>query len=222
MASKLAILTPFWRRYELSSKMMRHTHAVALEVSDSVDIELVGVISEQKYVGMCSRYGWRQTWAENEPRPSKNHKALAWIGNYLKPDGVLVLGSDDFADAAYLRAAIDAMKRGVDLWGVRDIVFENGKTGERVHWQGYPEDSPRHGETIGAGRMLSRKFLDACGWAPWDGATSASMDGAMMRTFNARQKASRLRSESTTLAEIGAQLVDVKTDESLTGWERVT
>lgn len=219
---RLVIQTPFWKRYELSSQMMRHTHTLALEVSDRIDVELVAVISEQKYVGMAARYGWRSTWAENGHLGTKGNHGMAWTGTTLYPDGVLMLGSDDFADAAYVRAAGDALQRGVDLWGVRDIVFENGTTGQRVHWQGYPQGSGREGETLGAGRMLSRKFLDACQWAPWQADQSRAMDASMLATFDRLAKGCGLRHEATELEAIGAQLVDVKTDESLTSWDAVS
>ena len=211
---RIVVQTPFWQRYALSEAQMDHMVALREAVKPEIQLRLHAVISEDEYIEMCFARLYIPIMTANLPLGRKGNVGMRY-NERSQPDGVLMLGSDDFIDEAYLRAAVEALQAGIDIWGVADIYFYRPDTKAMIHWPGYPASSPRYGEPIGAGRMLSRKFLDACDWAPWAPNQSAAMDFSMMETF---KSLAGLTLGTTTLASIGAFMCDVKTGTNQTGW----
>jgi hypothetical protein len=44
---------------------------------------------------------------------------------------------------------------------------------------GYPKDNPRYNETLGAGRVLSKRLLENLNYNPWKDGLSKGLDGSM-------------------------------------------
>jgi len=160
---RLTVVTPFWRRYEIGERMMARVAALRDELAGEVELSAIAVISENRWITPAARNGWSVVWAENDVRVRKVKVGVAMAGAEIRPDAVLVLGSDDFVCAGYVRAGLAAVAEGVDVWGVTDFYALDGD--ELWRWPGY--EGWRAGEPVGAGRFYGRRLLDRIAWNPW-------------------------------------------------------
>ncbi len=148
--------------------------------------------------------------ADNEPLGAKWNAGMDSL-RALDVDGVLVLGSDDLINEGLLSAWRTELKAGTPLAGLLDLFVVRRGDSRALYWPGYPE-GPRFGETVGAGRLLSAELLDRVDWRPWPDEVNRRLDGAMMTRLRRVAPDLVARERRVGMQEIGAVLVDVKTD----------
>jgi hypothetical protein len=98
----------------------------------------------------------------------------------FNPDAVLFVGSSDWVSHNWFTL----MQPHVETRGFAGVpgcyladVSENIRL---CHWKGYKKQRPeRADETIGIGRMLSRRLLDAMQWQPFNPILNNSLDRSM-------------------------------------------
>lgn len=211
---KLAIVTAFWQREEVTRAFCQHYRDLRDELASRVDVLLCAAHSQDEaYLDRIDASGWETVFAENRPLVQKFNAAVDLVTRDF--DAVLVTGSDDFIDAAYVLWAVEQVRRGYELIGARDIYFWRRSTGEGIHWPGY--HGPREGEPIGAGRVLSAELLDRWMWKPWPDCGDRGLDGAMWH----RAEVVSARTLCAPLVEIGGMMVDVKDEGNLTAWQSI-
>lgn len=140
-----------------------------------------------------------------------SHKAQVSLDKArpLKTDAVIMMGSDDYIDAAAMNL-IQRLLIDHDYICFSDCYFDDRGTWYR--WPGYPAEHPRHGEPVGAGKVIRRDLLDKIDWQVWTKHRPGSVD---------REAHAMLSSKCTSMAVInckrdGVMLVDVKDSYSRT------
>lgn len=122
-------------------------------------------------------------------------------------DAVCIMGSDDFASQDYWSAALKRIAGGEKRpFGIRWCYMLNAETGQMGK---FPMGDPRR--AVGCGRFYPSSALDLVDWKLWTVAREKGLDGA---------SESRLAEVGLTLdaVELPGFLVDVKTFESMHGW----
>lgn len=127
---------------------------------------------------LCEKLGAIWVNAANKPLGQKWNAAFLKAKEY-SPDAVLYVGSSDWLSDNW----IDAMRRYVEEYGITGVpgchFGDIKKSGQIriVYWPGYVGE--RANESIGIGRMLSKKLLDLIDWQPFDPEKDRSMDASM-------------------------------------------
>ena len=146
------------------------------------DVEFVVAVAGSEGVE-CEKfvqsYGFHYVETPNSPLGAKALSRMAFTRT-LEPDYVLMTGSDDlFCDdcmAFYLRKISEGYEEIAPL----GIYYCNLPTGEVLYSFGYVPGNPwwknHEGQPIAAGRMLSRRVLDAVGWALWPEVEATMLD----------------------------------------------
>lgn len=128
---------------------------------------------------LCESLGAVWVHARNKPLGNK------WNQSFLKakdfnPDAVLYVGSSDWVCNDWFNLIRPYVEKhhfaGIPGCSLVDL----GETIRTIHWPGYKGyRKEREDETIGSGRMLSRRLLDAMGWLPFDSGIGNSLDRSM-------------------------------------------
>ena len=146
---------------------------------------------------------WHSIEAPNNPRSDKWNAACQFLRFCLgkhQLDAALILGSDDFASAAYIQHAVGLIQKGADYVCTRNIYYYDTAT-QRLFYGLY--------DRVGAGRVLSRRLLDQCDYQPWMPGTNRNADYAL-------GQGAVLGIEPTWMPDLARSrmpLVDVKTPE---------
>lgn len=158
---RLGILTCLWKRHELAAVMMDHTRFIA-PAAVCVAVGSEGDSSRT----LAEAHGWLYVESPNDPRGAKWNEGLHAL-RALGVDAVVILGSDDFIGRGLPVLWSEWHEAGIDYGGLLDCYVYRPADYRSCRWNGYPEGSPRHGETIGSGRFYSRRLLDAVDWRLW-------------------------------------------------------
>jgi hypothetical protein len=139
---------------------------------------------------LCESLG--AVWVEHRNKPL----GAKWNASFKKakeydPDAVLYVGSSDWISNNW----ISDMRPYVEKYGfagvpgcqLADVALKAKENHEPIYqeirsvkWKGYKGyRKEREDETIGSGRMLSRRLLDAIGWLPFDPLLDNSLDRSM-------------------------------------------
>jgi hypothetical protein len=129
-----------------------------------------------KEKAICLEAGSEWVSHQNKPLGAKWNKGFLAAKEY-NPDAVLYVGSSDWLSDNW----ITTMKPYLDsheMVGVPGMhLLDIGTKLRLCNWHGYQGE--RKNETIGIGRMLSKKLLDKIGWKPFDDTKDNSMDRCM-------------------------------------------
>lgn len=127
---------------------------------------------------LCAEIGAVFVKHANRPLGAKWNAAFQKAKDF-DPDACLFVGSSDWLSDNWLTYACPYLE-GADMLGKPDCYFlDISKTEMRaVHWPGYTR-SDRAGESIGIGRLLSRRIMEAIDWKPFDDTKDNSMDSCM-------------------------------------------
>lgn len=136
----------------------------------------------------------------NQPLSLKWNAAVMTL-KQLDFDAVILLGSDDYIDEAFLKFAQENIK-DYDMIGFTDAYYE--KDGEFYYWSGY--DNHREGEPVGAGKIYSRKFLERIGFNLYPKSATVGLD------YIAHKVCEKANAKMlvTSLKENGLFMCDVK------------
>jgi hypothetical protein len=144
----------------------------------------------------------------NNPLSYKWNMAIRTL-EQIDFDAVILLGSDDYIDEAFLKYAERTIS-DFDMIGFKDIYFQH--EGGLYYWSGYTNN--RRGEPIGAGKVYSRKFLECIDWNLFDVARDRGLDRIAWK----RVQQAKAKVYITTLKENGLLLVDIKDGEGMTSF----
>ena len=143
--------------------------------NDVFKVICVGDDAEDRKV--CERAGAVWVQHKNKPLGAKWNAAFQEAKKY-EPDACLYVGSSDWLSdnwIDFIRPHVEAH----DLVGVPGMhLVDSSSQGLRLcYWPGYPPEKRQ--ESIGIGRMLSRKILQKCRWMPFDNEIDKSLDRSM-------------------------------------------
>lgn len=132
---------------------------------------------------LCESLGAVWVHALNQPTGTLG---LKWNRAFLKakeynPDAVLYVGSSDWLSDNWIEKTRPYVEEH-GITGVPGCHFGDiPKRGQIriVYWPGYVGE--RSNESIGIGRMLSKKLLDLIDWQPFDPTKQSSMDAHMKK-----------------------------------------
>ncbi len=120
-------------------------------------------------------------WVEYNNNPLGKKWNIGFkVAQIYEPDAVLFVGSSDWISSDWIEEAY----KYIDDFGIigkheftmADITNGTVKT---CHWLGYPNNTNRNRETIGIGRLVSKKLLDKIDFIPFDNDLNSSMDWSM-------------------------------------------
>jgi hypothetical protein len=143
----------------------------------------VGSTESEKEVVLQEKGIW--VYHENKPLGRKWNTGFK-IAQIYNPDAVLFVGSSDWISADWTDIAYKYMidenigivgKNRFDMIDINNNINNNNT----CYWLGYPENSDRHKETIGIGRLISKSFLDKINYEPFDNFFDNSMDFCMYK-----------------------------------------
>lgn len=129
---------------------------------------------------LCAKAGSEFVFHENKPLGAKWNSAFQKAKDF-DPDACLFVGSSDWISENWLSVCCPYLGT-VDMIGKPDCYFLDigVKEMRAVYWPGYTRQD-RLGESIGIGRVLSRRILDAIDWRPFDSTKDNSMDSCMQQ-----------------------------------------
>lgn len=175
---KLGILTASWKRKPLTLRYCSHWDYLIDFFSKHITITSVVVDSESTNKDVIKNSKSVYLNYANDPLSNKFNYGMNHFRN-LSIDYVMVMGSDNFVDEILMFEFLKIMRNGYDLIGVLNSFIYEVKTGTLFNYLGYPKKSHRFKETIGAGRILSKKLLNALNFHPWKPGLSKGLDGSM-------------------------------------------
>lgn len=127
---------------------------------------------------LCESLGAVWTYHPNKPLGAKWNQAF-FEAKEFNPDACLFVGSSDWISDNWL-PEIEPIVKDYDLIGTRGCHFLHIKSGYEVcYWPGYL--GRREGESIGIGRVISRRVLDLMQFKPFDDHLNASLDYSMIQ-----------------------------------------
>lgn len=134
--------------------------------------------SEPEVEKLCIGTGAVFVRHHNNPLGAKWNAAFR-AAMFYDPDGVLFVGSSDWLSDNWLPTTAPLLEY-FDMIGKPDCYFlDIGPTDNRLcYWPGYTRPD-RKGESIGIGRLLSRRILDRINWSPFDPQKDNSLDHSM-------------------------------------------
>ena len=132
-------------------------------------------IADQK---LCESLGAVWVYAPNKPLGAKWNSCFMKASEY-NPDACLFMGSSDWVSDNWLSEMRPLMDK-YDLVGTPGCNFLHIGSGYDVcYWPGYV--GRREGESIGIGRLISKRVLDLIQWNPFDGQLNRSLDYSMVQ-----------------------------------------
>ena len=149
--------------------------------------------------------------APNTYLTAKSNALLAAAREY-DPDWYMYTGDDDLVSANFCSAYNPWLGGDFDLVSWDDLYIYSQRQQQLFYWPGY--DKNVRDESIGAGRMLSRKLCDALDWQHTDSVANVSLD--LLLTQRMRELTPWAREKRLRMGEEGVMMVDVKDGHSIT------
>jgi hypothetical protein len=212
---KIALVTCVWRRPIITEPFWYWTGLLRAWWQEAgITLTCVAAASTDEDQALAEQYGARTIRHRNAPLGAKFNAALR-AAREEHPDGVIIMGSDDFfcPTAASVLAAYALRGQPV---GFQDLYIGELRTKKVGYWPGY-KPGPRYGEPAGCGTIHLRADLEAVGWTCWEDGQHRRMD---LARFARLRKVGRLPS-LINLRALGAVGIDVKSGENLWRYEQV-
>lgn len=172
MKKIIAVIPVYGRR-----PLIKHTIERLYKKNGIYKVICIGEHPKDERTCRASGADWVQHL--NKPLGAKWNAGFIAAKNY-KPDGCLFVGSSDWISDNWL-PVLSPLLNDYDLIGLPgcsllDINTRN-KRFRALHWPGYI--GPREGESIGIGRLISKKVLDKMNWQPFGAGLDHSLDYSM-------------------------------------------
>ena len=199
---KLVILTAMHHRHELNK-----IFGMAMSrIRDRYDVETHCVIStgDAENTHICDEYGISWVTAKNNPISNKFNVGMQALRD-RDWTHVMILGSDDIPSNSFMEIQMQGAI-GHDLAMINDMWFW-GLNPKRAGWDKFyyfPAGSSR----IGAGRVVSRRVVEACDYAIWPPDRNAGLDGASVKRM--KSAVNNMKLHGVNLKDAGGFLVDIK------------
>ena len=198
----ISIVSAIWQRPELTEIFL--DSLVRYRKDYGITAVVAGSEGESTRQACVSRgIGYVETL--NQPLSAKFNKASMEAWTKYKPDGLMIMGSDDFVNERLIQHYLLNLKQGVDVLGFRDCYFYNAKTKEAVYWPGYTVPH-RRGESIGMARLLSAKVFRRLRLRLWSEST-AGLDYLMTQRL---KKYPKFKRKTLSVKDDNYILVDIK------------
>ncbi len=178
---KIVILTCVYKRPQILKLFLENFQALRKDLIETIDLTMImaGAVWDDYAVWKTyDQYKEGILWVEmSNKQLGRKWNATSKYLRHKDFDYVLILGSDDLINKTLLTKYIDHAKAGYNYFGLKDMFVLNSKTGEMIYWKGYTHN--RKGETIGAGRMLSKRIVEELDYTLWDDKLNRGLDGSM-------------------------------------------
>lgn len=197
--TKLLIYLAVWRRPKITELCFIGINR--LKKHPSYDISALAVVSERSMIQLCEKYGIKWVMAENQPLGRKKNAGLKAAQAY-DFDYLMEIGSDDLITNDLLTQYTEYIY-SMDFFGISDAAYIESSSG-------YCRRLTTSNSTYGAGRMISRKVLEAMNWKIWDDGLSRGLDNNSVR--NIQLKGFKFY-KVPPMQEPG--VIDIKSDENL-------
>ena len=117
---------------------------------------------------------------KNKPLGAKWNTGFQYSKRF-NPDAVLFVGSSDWISKDWIDSAYPYVLNGYGYVGKKDyyMLDTNGKNIRTCRWLGYLCN--RKNETIGIGRLISKKLLEKINYTPFEKNKNSSMDYCMYK-----------------------------------------
>ena len=152
-----------------------------LEKNKLFKVICCGDRESDKNVCLASGADWVQV--ENNPLGNKWNKGFEYSKQF-DPDGILFVGSSDWISQNWINEAWNYIKNDdFAMVGKKDFYMVDIPIDGKIKyckWLGY-ESNERANEPIGIGRLISRKFLEAIDYTPFEKNANNSMDYFMYK-----------------------------------------
>lgn len=206
---RIVIVSAIWKRPEIFKLFASGVH----ELKKTFNVDCVvagseGIVSRE----IVEREGFKYIEVANDPLARKHNFAVR-EARRMRPDYLLMMGSDDIVTPEALEVYIQHAKKGIDFIGVTDFYFWDYVTKKASYWGGYVDG--RKGHTAGAGRMISANLMGKWGWMPFENKHSRILDDSIQQKL----KSTRHKSHTFSLKENGVFAVDIKSDVNMTPFE---
>jgi len=172
----IGLFAAVWKRPALTKRWAAHCVALREELAPDIELVLSMTGSEGETSRAHAVHPWHYAEAPNQPLGRKFNVAVGTLRNH-HVDAVFHIGPDDFVSASLIRFLASRIESGCHFVGLLDCYMFNIATGEVALCAGYPRSHPRHGEELGAYRMISTEFLSRVNWTPWNSTKVAGPDG---------------------------------------------
>ena len=210
---KIVVLVTVWRRLPLARAVIENIMRLGLTpfvVLSSEDVAEMTPWLTGLGVDWCV--------APNHPVSCKHQLGLSVLRRTElggTADAVMLLGSDDFVNAAYVSEVASRLESSRFI-GVEDVWMFGVGTGCLGYWGG-PMALKGVPIPVGAGRVWRRDFLDECDWILWPEAKDSGLDSMCSRLLIGR-------GEPCDLFRLGIDgdvaIVDVKSGFNIHGWRK--
>lgn len=207
---KIGIITAIWQRPEVWEMFKQGVRRLRGQYDD-VDVEVCVAGSE----GFKSQNRCKEKWIhyveiENNPLGRKMN-AAALLAKEKGYDYCLLVGSDDIICNNLFDLYLDSIDRGIDYTYLMDGFFYDTTTKRSLYWGGYRDR--RKGDSLGAGRLLSKRLLDKLDWQMWyDVKLSGMLDSAM----DEKMKLIKYTEKAIWLKNNDCMLLDIKSSTNMT------
>lgn len=147
--------------------------------------------------------------APNSPLSNK-HNTLLSKCKELNPDGVILIGSDDFISDKVIEHYL-TFKNKDQYIGATECFFYNPLSDSLIYFL-------NRQQSIGAGRYYTKQVLDKMKWTLWYGEMDKSLDynSLMYLSFNG------VKETNYSLSDIDGFILDVKYAENLTNFDTLS
>jgi hypothetical protein len=159
---KILIFLAVWRRPEITEVCFMGIN----RLRSTWNIDALAVISEESMIPLCEKYGIRWCMHENEPLGRKKNYGISQALK-LDFDFMMEIGSDDLILDELLRQYAKFFPK-YDFFGICDAAYINA---ENLDCRRLQSNS-----TYGAGRIISRKALEAMEAKLWKDNLSKGLD----------------------------------------------
>jgi len=169
--TKLLIYLAVWKRPYITEICFNGINR--LRTHPDYDVQAVAAISEESMIPLCEKYGIDWVMVENTPLGAKKNKGLQYCKQF-DFEYLMEIGSDDLITNELLTHYKPYLKHG--FIGVKDLAYLDSKTGDCVRVQS-------NNSTYGAGRIISREFLEKANWTLWKDYLNRGMDNNSIFKF---------------------------------------
>ena len=167
---KICAYLPIYKRKELAVETFRRLR----NQTQALD-KIVAVGSCREDRETAEECGVDYISRENQPLSNKIQAAVVYLRQF-EPDGIMGIGSDDWPTADWIEE-LSPYLENFDIVGTDHLYFcHHGVRPIELIQYRYP--SPRYGEPMGVGRLISKRVLDKLRWELYPPGLKNGLDGA--------------------------------------------
>jgi hypothetical protein len=209
---KVCLVTALWRRRLIAEACLDwHLSLVDELAAAGVELRLLCVASEPEDYLLARDRGWLCVKHDNQPLGKKFNKVMEAVPTVHGKDveAVIVIGSDDYLTASYIRDACHLVREGTEYASAKTAYMVDGDGGRAIRFRG--------NVTIGGGRIVTAGLMRQCQWRPWEAGLRSGLDASFDRTLRIIEAA---RGEKIRFAVIENDgLMTIKSKENMWSYD---